>query len=199
MGTVLTKKISFWLVVALLLGWGALGLLLIQSSKELLQAQLTYDGNATSLPRGVSLQLQVDKNVYGANETVLISLRNDSRKDVWLAERANGCNGTWWELEQLTNSETWTPVAIQRQDCVDLTYGLNAFARHSVKTDSWNGLIQTDALGSTFAPAPTGTYRIAVPFLHGQDPSESDWLASDAVAAVSSAFTYGAENPDTSS
>lgn len=183
------KKISFAVVIALLLGWGAVSLLLIQSSKELLQAQLLESGTLTRLPQGIRLRLEVDKNVYGPGDAVLISVRNDSKKPVWLAEHADGCVESWWRVERLFDGDDWQPVQIFRSTCTETVRGILEFPEHTIKTASWDGLVQTPELGQVFDHVPTGTYRISVPFLSGEDVSEADWSKTTTQAAVSAAFT----------
>lgn len=182
-----SKRLSFGLVIVLLVAWGAMGLLLIESGNQLLQAQIIESGSIARLPKGVRLQLEVDKNVYGTEDSILISIRNDSRIPVWLAERADGCVPTWWRVEQLFDEDQWQTLTILRGDCPTADYGQSEFKAHSVRTDNWNGLQQTPNLGQVFERVATGTYRIAVPFLHGGEVVSGDW--PEAKTAVTAAFT----------
>lgn len=136
-----TTKISFSVVIALLLGWGAISLLLIQSSNELLQAQLLESGTVVNLPKGVKLKVQIDKNVYSVDDQILISIRNDSQQNVWTSLHADGCSDSWWQVEQLFDGDQWAPVRLQKTECDRALYGIQQLPEHAVRTASWNGLV----------------------------------------------------------
>ncbi len=183
-----TRRVSFSVVIALLLGWSGMALMIFQSSNYLIAAE-TEDGSPMSIPRGVKLALQVDKKVYRGGEPVLISLRNDSRLPIWLATNADGCPATWWTLERLGNDENdWQTVARTKAGCSGPSAGLEGFAKGTLKTDEWSGLLQTSAIGEVFLPATTGTYRVSVPYLVGKEIAEIDWTAK-AEVRQSNAFT----------
>lgn len=183
-----TRRVSFSVVIALLLGWGALAVMFFQSSSFLIAAE-TEDGYPMNIPRGVKLMLQVDKKVYRGGEAVLISLRNDSRLPIWLATSANGCPATWWSLEKLGSDEDdWQTVSRTKLGCHGTSTGFERFDKGTLRTDEWNGLLQTNAIGEVYLPAMTGTYRINVPFLAGKEAVEADWAAA-AEARPSAAFT----------
>lgn len=184
----ITSKVSFSVVVALLLGWAVMSLLIFQSSQYLIATD-TADVNWVATPKGVKLVLLVDKKVYRSEEPILISLRNDSRKKIWLASAAAGCPNSWWYLERLgSDASLWQKVARTKSDCAADSSGLGSFPIHTLKTDEWNGLIQNDALGEVFEGVPTGTYRIAVPYLVGKDAVETAWQ-TDQKLIPSASFT----------
>ena len=184
----MTQRISFSLVVALLLGWVAMGLLIVRSSNTLLDAQTLDADRPITQPHGVKVKIDVDKKVYGANDIVLLSLRNDSSKDIWLSERADGCSGTWWAIDVLRNGDQWVAVPLSKTKCTATDYGVKQFSRHSIQTDEWNILVPSDQLGDVFSHAPTGTYRLRVPYLIGQQATEADW-ATMTKYVVSPSFT----------
>lgn len=181
-----SKRIHFGLVVALLLGWGAMGIMLVQAGQSLIQSDLDQPA-AFVQPRGVKLGLDVDKRIYRAGDPILISVRNDSRKDVFLAEQADGCAAGWWVVEALENGETWRLVQRTKASCADIRFGLVAFPRHSIESSEWNGMVPGSAIGDVAVAAPTGTYRIRVPYVYGE-VTEADWALLGR-AVVSSEFT----------
>lgn len=184
-----TKRVSFSVVIALLLGWGVMSLLILQSSNDLLRAQVLENGQVVRQPRGVVLSLHVDKKVYRAEEPILISLRNDSRENIWIADHGDGCQGEWWTIQRLFDTDDWKRVTLSSTTCEKATYQPVVFDRHSLKTGEWNGLVHADALGDVFTPAETGTYRVAVPFIHSRVEEAGTWTSDRTQMAVSSAFT----------
>lgn len=183
------KRVSFSVVVALMLGWGIFGLLILKASNELLQAQSYEFDHPIPIPPGIRLNVQVDKKVYRSGETALIALRNDSRLAVSLAEHADGCQGSWWKVESLgPDGVTWSSVRLAKDTCPTVKYGLQKFVRHTVKTAEWTAVVPTGQLGNIVQPAPTGTYRIAVPYLKGQAAQEA-MLSTATTKVVSPSFT----------
>lgn len=182
------KKVSFSVVIALLIGWGVMSMLIFQSSQVLLATE-AEDGSRNVLPSGVKLSLVVDKKVYRSEEPILVSLRNDSRKQIWLAMTALGCPNSWWAVQRLAaDAATWQTVARTQAGCSGTSSGLEKYASHTLKTDEWNGLLQTGDIGQIFAAAPTGTYRLAVPYLVGKQVAEEGWKLS-AQLLPSASFT----------
>ncbi len=170
-----SRKVSFSVVVALLLGWAVMSVLLFQSSQILIAAQYE-DGLRIVLPSGVKLTLVVDKKVYRPEEPILISLRNDSRKQIWLATTAGGGPNSWWFVQRLgSDANDWRTVSRTSAGCVAASSGLEKYASHTLKTDQWDGLVQTGDIGEIFTNAPTGTYRIAVPYLVGKEVAATGW------------------------
>ncbi|MBI2984828.1 MAG: hypothetical protein HYY50_04360 [Candidatus Kerfeldbacteria bacterium] len=184
---IVTQRVSFAVVIALLLGWGIMLLLIFQASNEILGAQVDETA-PPPLPRGVRLLLRVDKDVYQPGEPVLISLRNNSPVKIWLAERADGCATSWWRLEQVEDDAS-AAVNLTGQTCEAASFGSAEFPRHDLKTAQWDGLIRVNQLGEVYGQAPTGVYRIAVPFLRGRQVDEHDWLLPDARYVYSPQFT----------
>lgn len=183
-----TRRVSFSVVIALLLGWVAMSIMIFQSAHYSIAAE-TEDGYRIVIPRGVKLVLQVDKKVYRSEEPVLISLRNDSRLHIWLATEAYSCPATWWALQRLgTDGVEWQTVSRVKAGCGPTSRGVDRFVSHTLKTDEWNGLIQTPAVGEVWDAAPTGTYRIAVPYLVGKEVTEADW-ANDQQYIPTASFT----------
>lgn len=183
------KKVSFSLVIALLTGWGVFSVLFIKAAEALWQAEgLEYD-QPVQLPPGVKLNLNVDKKVYKGGDQILISLRNDSRLVVWLAARADGCRDAWWLVEKLgPDGENWSPVELTKKTCPSKTFGLTKPGRHSLQNAEWAALVPVRQLGNVSVPAPTGTYRIAVPYLKSKTAVESDWLTESRRLVTSAAF-----------
>lgn len=167
-----TRKVSFSVVIALLLGWGVMSTLIFRSSGYLFEAQAT-DDTPLAVP-GVQLNFQVDKKVYRQSDPILIALRNDSRTPITVATKADGCHDGWWYVQSL-EGETWEPVVLTKATCTTKTYGLESFTRHTLKTGEWNGLVPGPQIGEIFMPAKTGTYRIAVPYQRGKKPVEAAW------------------------
>lgn len=183
-----TRRVSFSVVIALLLGWGAMSFMIFRSSEYLIAAELE-DGTRIALPRGVKLSLQVDKKIYRSGEPILIALRNDSRLNITLATSAAGCPETWWVVQRLGNEENdWRTLELRKGGCARLSSGREAFAKGTLRTAEWNGLVQTDAIGEVYQPAQTGTYRIVVPYLTGKAVEEKDWSAAEELIA-SPSFT----------
>lgn len=170
-----SRRVSFSVVIALLLGWAAMSLMIFRSSEYLLAAE-TDSNYRIIVPRGIKLNLQVDKKVYRAQEPVLISLRNDSRREIGLAVNAAGCPATWWVVQRLgPDGVEWQIVSLRKDGCVTKNFGLEKFPTHTLKTAEWNGLVQTTAIGEVYAGVSTGTYRILVPYLAGEQVVEADW------------------------
>lgn len=182
-----TRRVSFSVVIALLLGWGAMSFMIFRSAEYTIASEKD-DGYIGVPSKGVKMLFQVDKKVYRGGEPVLISLRNDSRKPIFLATSALGCGQSWWALQRLGTDETdWQTVTRSKESCSGSTTGLESFAKGTLKTDEWNGLIQTDAIGEVFLPAETGIYRFLVPYLVGS-AEEEDWKSQQAQIG-SSSFT----------
>lgn len=170
-----TRRVSFSVVIALLLGWGAMSTMIFQSSNYLLAAETT-DGQRAQPVAGVRLAFQIDKRIYRGGEPILISLRNDSRMPITVATNAGGCGPGWWWLQQQGTDELeWRDVSRGKTPCTGRSSGLEAFAKGTLKTEEWNGLVMTEAIGEVFQEAPTGTYRLAAPFLVGREVTETDW------------------------
>ncbi len=170
-----TRRVSFSVAIALLLGWGAMSIMIFQSSNYLLAAETT-DEHRAQPAAGVRLTFQIDKRIYRGGEPVLISLRNDSRKAITLATNAGGCGSGWWWLQRQGADELeWRDVSRGKTPCTSVSSGLESFSKGALKTDEWNGLLMTEAIGEVFAEAPTGTYRLAAPFLVGGEVTETDW------------------------
>lgn len=184
------RKVSFSVVISAIVGWGVFSILILQASNTLLQAQAYDIDRFVPLPAGVKLHLQVDKNNYRAGDTVLIALRNDSRLTMWLAEHADGCLGSWWKIETLgADGETWSPLALTKNACPSIHYGLTQFARHSLQTAEWQSVVPKDQLDTIVIPAPVGTYRVVAPYLKGGTVKESDWTVVPARTVTSPSFT----------
>lgn len=186
------KKVSFSVVIAILLGWGVFGILFMQASNTLWQAQAYEIDRPAPLPTGVKLSLQVDKKIYRAGDTVLLALRNDSRATIWLAEHADGCSGAWWRVEVLAaDGETWTPVPQSKDICQTKQFGLAPFVRHTLQNAEWKSVVPNSQLGNIVDPALVGTYRIIAPYLKGVAgvATESDWGTVVAHTIVSPSFT----------
>lgn len=182
-----TRRVSFSVVIALLLGWGAMSFMIFQSAEYSIASERN-NGYFGAPLKGVKMLFQVDKKVYRGGEPVLISLRNDSRKPIYLSTSALGCGQTWWALQQLGTDETdWRTVTRSKDSCTGITAGLEDFAKGTLKTDVWNGLIQTNAIGEVYLPAETGIYRFLVPYLVGP-AAEEDWGNAQALLS-SSSFT----------
>lgn len=160
---------------------------LIFQSSQVLIANEYDDGSRIVLPAGVKLALVVDKKVYQPNESILISLRNDSRKQIWLAKAAGGCPNSWWYIQRLgSDVNDWHTVPRTTKGCTDGNSGLDKFSSHTLKTDQWNGLVQTSDIGEIFVPATTGTYRIVVPYLVGKEVTEENWKLAAQLVPTSS-------------
>lgn len=184
------RKVSFSVVIALLVGWGIFALLFMQASATLLQAQAYETDRPIPLPAGVKLNLQVDKKVYKASETILIALRNDSRLTIWLAEHADGCFGSWWQVEVLgPDGETWSPMALSPDPCSTSTQGVSRFTRHSIQTAEWVTIVPSNERRSIVVPVSVGTYRIVAPYLKGGQVQESSWDIVPRRTVVSPSFT----------
>src|SRR5690349_1128880 len=148
------RRVSFSVVIALLIGWGVFSLLFLQASNTLFQAQAYELDRPAPLPAGIKLNLQVDKKIYRAGDTVLIALRNDSRLPVWLAEHADGCQGSWWRVESLgSDGEKWRPVVLTKDVCATNTFGVAKFSRHTLQTDEWRSVVPSAQLGNIVQPA----------------------------------------------
>ena len=180
------KSVSFTVVIALLLGWGALGYLFAQASNSLISTESDPLAAPVKLQKGVRLSLTVDKKVYAAKERILISLRNDSRLPITLAKTVDNCAPQWWSVERFDSTEEWAPVPLVKTDCNQVSTGLENFPKHSLNVDAWDGLVPAGGIGNLFVAAPTGTYRISVPYQTGEAPLES-WR--DAKRMVSEVFT----------
>lgn len=184
-----TQKVSFSVVVALALSWGVFFLLFLKSSSTLLQAETTQNGTAVAITPGVRLTLQVDKRVYRGGETVLVSLRNDSRAAIWLPGWSDACQ-PWWGVEQLAaDGETWQSVAISQASCQPSQLPLKRFTAHTVKTGEWPALVPSASPGNVMINPPTGTYRLVIAFLKGQQARPSDWVGQGSGKAASLPFT----------
>ncbi len=184
-----TRKVSFSVVVALTLSWGLFFLLFLKSSLTLLQAETLPSGTAAVLTSGVRLNLQVDKRVYRGGETVMVSLRNDSRAAIWLPARSDACQ-PWWKVEQLaTDGETWQSVTTSKTSCQPVDRPLERFTTHTVKTGEWPALVPSASPGNVMINPPTGTYRMAVVFLKGRQARPSDWAGESPGKIVSVPFT----------
>jgi hypothetical protein len=181
-----SKRVSFSIVIALLVGWGIFSLFFMQAAQEVISAESNPLTGGIVRQSGVRLYLEIDKRVYESQGAVLISLRNDSRKKVWLSTSADGCRQAWWAVQVLRQEEEWSAVSLEKTGCGTEPSGSSAFPKHTLRTDTWNGLVPANALGRVFLPAPTGTYRIYVPFQVGDQAAE-DWTNDRFV--VSDAFT----------
>lgn len=184
------KKVSFSVVIALVIGWGVLGVLFIQTTSTLLQAQTYELDQPPPLPSGVRLNVQVDKKIYRSGESVLLAIRNDSRLTIWLASHADGCTGSWWQVEILgPDGETWSPLTMTKDSCPKVLFGFQSFGRHTLKTDVWLAAVPSNQIGNVMTPAPTGTYRIVAPYLRGKVTTEELWTSQPIRTVVSPSFT----------
>jgi hypothetical protein len=183
-----TKRVSFTVVIALLLGWGVMSLLILRSADYSLQADTLDAGSTAIRSPNVKLTMQVDKRVYRAGETVLISLRNDSRTPIWLPTTASGCVTSWWTVERLEDGDFWRPVGLTKAAC-SIPIGINQFAKHDLRTAEWNSLVPGPQLGEVYINAPTGTYHIATPYLKGKQVAEINWQQAELPKITSPSFT----------
>lgn len=185
-----TRRISIWMSLAVIIGSGALALLVFQSRVTDATAE-SYDKPASIISPAVHLKFQVDKSIYKAGDTVLLAVRNDSRKTLWLTQQENGCDVTWWEIQQLqSDGETWQAVPFSKKSCPTFTYGHELFVRHTLKTGEWQAVVPSTALGNVVTNAELGTYRFAAKYLlQTSAPAEKDWTASTPPKIVSPTFT----------
>ena len=184
------KRVSFSVVIALLLGWGALSLFVLKTSDTLFTADTYSTDHPVALLPGVKLTLQVDKRVYRSGDDVLIALRNDSRPQIWLSQHADGCASSWWRVERLADDgETWSAVPLSKDVCVAATYGLEKFTSHTLKTADWIANVPSTLIGNITTPAPAGTYRISVPYLKAVEAKEEDWHQGAPPKIVSPSFS----------
>lgn len=184
------KRVSASVALALIIGFGALAALIIQAGVTTFAAETTEQPTNPVGP-GIRLKFQVDKSIYRAGETVLLALRNDSRKSIWLAEQADGCAADWWQLERLqADGETWAKVILNKQTCVTLSYGSVSFVRHTLKTGQWDLHVPGPQLGDVVIDASVGTYRFSAPYLsQSSAPSDQGWQGTTVKAITSPIFT----------
>ncbi len=185
-----TKRVSIPISLGLIVGWGVLAILVLQSRITTAGAD-SLDHPASVMTSSVRLKFQIDKEVYRAGDTVLLALRNDSRKPIWLTEHADGCSDSWWQVQQLqSDGETWMAVPLSKETCSTTHFGQETFTRHTIKTAQWNTQVPGPQLGNVVMNAPSGTYRFAAKYLAmTKAPSEGDWQVENAPTVVSSVFT----------
>lgn len=185
-----TRRVSFAVAIALTTGWGIFFLLFLASSNTLLEAQLAEGERVAILPPGLRLNVQIDKRVYRGGDAVLIAVRNDSRLPVWMT-KSDTCPSAWWQIERLgEDGETWVPVTLSKLEC-PIT-AVEKFANHSLKTDAWMALVPGPQIGDVLVSAPTGTYRVSMPYIKGMKGKEvtvADWTAQKSEQVTSSQFT----------
>lgn len=183
-----TRKVSFSVAIALTVGWGIFFLLFLASSRIAFESQNPVD-QVLVLPPGVKLSVQIDKRVYKSGDEVLIAVRNDSRYPIWIQQTTDGCRPTWWMIEQLQNDgDTWTPLKLAKQACTNLS--LTTFDKHSLKTDIWASLVPGPQIGNVLVNAPSGTYRVVVPYVKGSKTTDlTAWPTTGIDKATSPQFS----------
>lgn len=184
-----SRRVSFSIGLALIIGWGIFFLLFLTSSRTLFEAQIASGETTAPLPpRGVNINIQVDKRVYRGGDTVLISVRNDSRLPIWIQQPATECPSGWWSVERLLDDgQTWQAVHWSKTTCGQAR--VVRFPNHSLKTDEWNALVLGDQIGEVLVNPPVGTYRVTMPYLRGKTVTATTWPTTDTEFASSPAFT----------
>ncbi len=181
-----SRRVSFSIVVALLLGWGIFIILFLQSSSVLLSSSTTDQG-LTILP-SVRLSVQIDKHVYASGDAVLIAVRNDSRVPIYVQQAADGCSTNWWSIEQLqADGEHWESILTTKQTCPTPS-SMIEFPKHSLRSDQWQAIVP-GSIGDVLVGAPSGTYRVVVPYLTGKSSVAPTWPESGFATAVSPTFS----------
>lgn len=188
--TGMTNRVNVLISFGLIIGLGIFMLLIIQTRAVTASAETASAPSVTVAP-GVKLKFQTDKSIYQATEVVLAALRNDSRKSVWLTTHADGCSDSWWKVQRLdTDGENWLTVALSKTTCASATYGSQAFDQHTVVNGQWNIRVPSNQLGDLVMAAPTGTYRLAAPYIVApKQPAEADWASSKAQVVATPSFT----------
>ena len=183
-----SRRVSFSVAIALTVGWGIFFLLFLVSSNTLLETQLAQGDRVLARPPGVRISVQVDKRVYRGGDAVLIAVRNDSRLPIWITTADEACPSAWWMIEQLAaDGETWSAVGLSKQECP--TTGITRFTNHTLKTDTWMALVPGPQIGDIFVNAPSGTYRVSVPYLKGKTVTAESWRTQTLVQATSPQFS----------
>lgn len=171
-----TRRVSFAVVIALTVGWGAFFLLFLASSNTLLEAQQRAINEVTVLPPGVKLKIQVDKDVYRGGDTILAAVRNDSRLPVYVQAPDGDCAPDWWFVERLeSDGETWATFDPPPTVCSSI--GLDRFTNHTLRPVEWTAVLRTTGPKGEPIKVPTGTYRITIPYLKGKDVQDAVWPA----------------------
>ncbi len=183
-----TRRVSFAIALALIVGWGIFFLLFLTSENTLFAAQIELDAPVTVTSRKVLLNVQVDKKIYRGGDVVLLAVRNDSRTQIWFP-KADACPAAWWNVERLGDDGiVWKAFASSKPTCT--ISGIEEFATHSLKTDAWQALVPGNQIGGgVLDNPPTGTYRIVTPFLKGKNSTSQDWTEEKLIQAASSPFT----------
>ncbi len=182
-----SKKISFSVVVAILIGWGICFLLFMASAKTALQSEFANE-QPVVVTRALRLTVQVDKRVYATEDRVLIAVRNDSRMPIWIQQVGADCPLLWWNVERLgADGQTWLPVTLQKVVC-EGTHTIQ-FPNHSLKSGEWNLQEAGAQIGNVTVNVLTGTYRISIPYLRGEAKDATTWPGAATRTVTSSPFT----------
>jgi len=161
--TGISNRFSTIFGLAVVLGFGMLALFFFQARAESSVSEIAGQPTVAVSP-GIRLKFQTDKNIYQSGDDILLALRNDSRKTIWLSHHADGCAEDWWQLERLSSDgETWQTVPRTKQTCQVKQYTSQPFPRHSLTTATWNLDVPSPKLGNLVTTAPAGTYRFVAP------------------------------------
>lgn len=183
-----TRRVSFSIGLALIIGWGIFFLLFLASSRTLFESQISAGESMVTIPPGVNLSVQTDKKIYIGGDTVLIAMRNDSRTPIWIQEPDAACPNAWWSVERLQDDgQTWQAVQWSKTTCPTGT--IVRFPGHTLKTAQWQALVLGTQIGEVLVNPPAGTYRVSMPYLKGKTITATTWDASKAEIAVSPSFT----------
>lgn len=184
-----TRRVSFSIAIAMTVGWGIFFLLFLTASNTTLEAQQRELLQTGTLTKGVKLNIQADKSVYRAGETVLVAIRNDSRIPVWIRQFDEECQAGWWSVERLdSDGETWQAVEDTPPSCT--AAGIVRFTNHTLKSAEWKTVIRDISAKNQERNVRTGTYRIAMPYLKGKAVArDTTWSDTDAGRVNSVAFT----------
>ena len=181
-----SRRISFSVVIAVIVGWGIFFILFIQSAGTLLSSSTTDQG-LTIMP-SVRLRVQIDKRVYVPGDAVLVAVRNDSRVPIYVQQAAAGCPTNWWSIEQLqADGEHWESVLTTKQTC-STPSSMIEFPKHTLRSDQWQTLVP-GSIGDVLVDAPSGTYRVVVPYVKGKSSVMPTWPESGFATAVSPTFS----------
>ncbi len=172
------RKVSFAVVVALILGWGILLWNIFQASGVLLEAEGYSAQNSSVIRRGIKMSFQVDRRVYAKDDTVLFALRNDSKKEVFVPKPLPQCGRTWWFLERLgDDGQTWSRVNTPAPGCEVDGDGLESVLGKHILSGNW------------IASAPTATYRMVVRYQFGRAASQERWTEDTIPFVATPSFT----------
>lgn len=183
-----TRRFSFAITIAMMVGWGIFFLLFLASSTTQFEVQQARAENTVILPPGVKINTQVDKKVYRGGDTVLIAIRNDSRYPIWIQSSSVECPTNWWAIEKLmSDGETWSPVTLTKKTCEQ--GGVVSFPNHTLKSNEWVALVPGPQIGEVMVNPPAGTYRISMPYLKGKNITATTWPTDGVEKATSAAFS----------